>query len=286
MSVSLILSLILLVSCSASRSSIDSSHPATTLPVAAPMTTDSAGSSADQVRAAVVRVFCRATALGGTGFLHRSGHVITAAHVVEGCPHAELRIITAETIEAAVSSVRSDVALDLALVEPRPSLSGTPLKIAGASSPKLGSFLITWGYPGGYTGADPLLSAGYLSGIQEFRPTGGPVIRRWVVNAAFNGGNSGGPLISVDDGAVIGVVSSKLAPLPAHIGVILDHLSHQKTGITSEATMPDGRKITVTEGQLVGEVLKYLRSQVQLVIGYAVTTADLQSFLKANGVQP
>lgn len=285
-SIHLVLSLLLLVSCSASRPSLDSAPAATALPVAAPLTTESAGGSAGQARAGVVRVNCRATALGGTGFLHGSGRVITAAHVVDACPQAELRIVSAQGTETGVSSVRSDATVDLALIEPRAVLSGAPFKIAAASSPQLGAFVITWGYPGGYTGADPLLSAGYFSGTQEFRTPSGSVIRRWVVNAAFNGGNSGGPLISVEGGTVIGVVSSKLAPLPPHIGSILEHLARQQFGFTYEATMPDGRKIKVTEGQLIGEVLMYLRSQVQLVIGYAATTSDLRAFLKAHGAEP
>jgi S1-C subfamily serine protease len=176
--------------------------------------------------------------------------------------------------------------LDLALVQPASSLQGTAFKIAPSASPKLGAFVITWGYPGGYGGANPLLSAGYFSGFQDFETPTGAVVRRWVVNAAFNGGNSGGPLISVEDAAVIGVVSSKLAPIPPHIGGILQALQHQQSGLTYEAMTPDGRKITFTEGQLIAEVLLFLRSQVQLVIGYAVTTSDLHAFLKTNGIEP
>lgn len=284
--VALTLVLLILASCSTARSPLDPSPAATALLVAAPLTTESAGSSAGQARAAVVRVICRSTALGGTGFLHKSGRVITAAHVVADCPQAELRIVTARGNETLVSSVRSDPLLDLALLEPRSSLSGAAYKIATTSSPKLGSFVVTWGYPGGYGGADPLLSAGYFSGTQEFRTPSGSTLRRWVVNAAFNGGNSGGPLISVEDAAVIGVVSSKLAPLPPHIGQILEHLSREQTGFVYEATTPDGRKISVSQAQLLAQVLMYLRSQVQLVIGYAATTSDLHAFLRSNGLEP
>jgi hypothetical protein len=278
--------LMILASCSTVRSSSEPTPIATTLPVAAPLTTESAGSLAGQARVAVARVICRSTALGGTGFLHKSGRIITAAHVVAQCPQAELRIVTAQGNEVSVSSVRSDQLLDLALLQPASSLSGTAYKIAATSSPKLGSFVVTWGYPGGYTGADPLLSAGYFAGTQEFRTPSGSTVQRWVVNAAFNGGNSGGPLISVEDAAVIGVVSSKLAPLPPHIGRILEHLSREQSGFTYEATMPDGRKTSVSQAQLLAEVLMYLRSQVQLVIGYAATTSDLQTFLKSNGLEP
>ena len=52
------------------------------------------------------------------------------------------------------------------------------------------------------------------------------------------------------------------------------------------ATRPDGSKVALSEAQLVGEVLNYLRSQVQLVIGYSVTTDDLVAFLREHDVTP
>jgi len=58
----------------------------------------------------------------------------------------------------------------------------------------------------------------------------------------------------------------------------------QKFGFTYAGTKPDGSKVAYTEGQLVGEVLQYLRGQVQLVIGYAVAPDDLLKFLKARNV--
>lgn len=277
---------LVLAACSTAdpRSSV---QPETTeLPLTAPLTTESAGQSSTLARSSVLRIVCRTTGFGGTGFLHASGHVITAAHVVDPCPQDELRLITAQQSQFAVSSVHSDPVLDLALVKPQAPILGSPFKIAATASPRLGSFVITWGYPGGYTGAEPLLSAGYFAGSQDFRIPDRAPVRRWVINAAFNGGNSGGPLLSVEHGTVIGVVSSKLAPLPQHIGQILELLSQQQSGLTYEATAPDGRRLTVTEGQLIGAVLAYLRSQVQLVIGYTTTIADLHAFLKSNGVQP
>jgi 2-succinyl-5-enolpyruvyl-6-hydroxy-3-cyclohexene-1-carboxylate synthase len=43
---------------------------------------------------------------------------------------------------------------------------------------------------------------------------------------------------------------------------------------------------TASEGQLLGEVLNYLRTQTQLVIGQALEIGDLREFLKKNGVEP
>jgi hypothetical protein len=51
-------------------------------------------------------------------------------------------------------------------------------------------------------------------------------------------------------------------------------------------TLPDGTHKEISEAQLVGQVLDELRRQVQLVIGYAVTTGNLKDFLKLNGIEP
>ena len=50
--------------------------------------------------------------------------------------------------------------------------------------------------------------------------------------------------------------------------------------------LQEGQKVTYTEGQLIGEVLQYLRRQVQLVIGYAVSPDDIVKFLKGRNVSP
>ena len=67
---------------------------------------------------------------------------------------------------------------------------------------------------------------------------------------------------------------------------VLKILGEQKYGMQYGLTKPDGSSISVSEAQLVAEVLNYLRTQVQLVIGYSVTTKDLNDFLNANGVVP
>jgi len=133
----------------------------------------------------------------------------------------------------------------------------------------------------------PLLSVGYLSGQGQFRNSDRSVSpKRWIVNAAFNSGNSGGPLLRVEDGTVIGVVVSKLTPVPEEVESGLQALKNQKSGMTYTRTYPDGRKETLTEGQIVHEVLHHLRRQTQLVIGHAVMLEDLRKFLEQNKIEP
>lgn len=93
-------------------------------------------------------------------------------------------------------------------------------------------------------------------------------------------------MLLIETGKVIGVVSSKLAPISPNAKSALDALNKQRSGITYEATRPDGSKLTVTKGQIIGMVLTELRNQVQLVIGKAVLVEDIRNFLKGQGIQP
>jgi S1-C subfamily serine protease len=185
-----------------------------------------------------------------------------------------------------VTTVATDQDHDLALVKPGTPLTATPLPIATNTNFKVGTQVSTWGFPAGYSGLSPMLSVGYLAGIDAYRLSSGTIVRKWIVNAAFNGGNSGGPLLHIETGTVFGVVSSKLAPISPFTANILQALENQKSGFTYTAQTPDGKTVTFTEGQLVGIVLKELRQQVQLVIGHAVLLEDLQAFLKANKLEP
>lgn len=151
---------------------------------------------------------------------------------------------------------------------------------------KVGSQVSTWGFPGGYRGRSPLLSVGYLAGMDGRKLPNGNIVKRWVVNAAFNLGNSGGPLIDIEDGSVMGVVSSKLAPVPADVESAMKALTTQNFGMQYTATRPDGSTFKISEGQVVAMVLEHLRNQTQLVIGHAVLLDDVRSFLKQHGVQP
>lgn len=95
-----------------------------------------------------------------------------------------------------------------------------------------------------------------------------------MINAAFNGGNSGGPIFTFESGEVIGVVISKLTPIPKPIAELIEGFSK---GIY---WLPGG------QAPPIGRVFSYLFSQIQLVIGYAVTTEDLNGFLEAHGIKP
>jgi hypothetical protein len=108
---------------------------------------------------------------------------------------------------------------------------------------------------------------------------------RGFVNGAFNHGNSGGPVIDLTTGEVIGVVHAKLAPLPAPVDAALTALKNQTSGFGYDGNV-NGKPVHMTEAQVVESVLEHFASQVQLVVGVMVLPTDVRTFLTANKVTP
>ena len=145
-----------------------------------------------------------------------------------------------------------------------------PLPITTESKFSMGAQVSTWGYPEGYGGQLALLSVGHLAGVEEQRSPSGKVVRRWVVNGAFNRGNSGGPLLDTRKAAVIGIISSKLAPMSKELSAALRKLKR--------SSRPGDKDLA--------KLIEHLRNQTQLVIGFATMNKDLRAFLVENGIEP
>jgi hypothetical protein len=214
---------------------------------------------------------------GGTGFVHASGKIITASDVVKGCAMKDLELWPISNHRVRVTKVITDEKLDIAALEPAESI-GPGLHLHNGNV-AVGALIATWGYPSGYPGVKALLTVGYLAG-----PSGGPV-RLWI-NGAFNNGNSGGPVLLAETSEVQGIVSARLASMPASVESAVRTLESHKSGVTNSAAIADGKATTLSEGQAIATVLQYLHSQTQLVIGSTVTAADIAAFLKSNGISP
>ena len=109
-----------------------------TIPTSAPITAAQAGSSSVIAAGSVLRIVCQATSMSGTGFLHKSGRVITAAHVVAQCSPDQLRLLTPNGETVRVASVAVDEALDLGLLEPSAEIVGPSLTISARNSLPVG----------------------------------------------------------------------------------------------------------------------------------------------------
>jgi len=171
----------------------------------------------------------------GTGFLVTpDGHFITAAHVVEqylpnsGRLTAVLRQRSRDGGGAFFELVEKDEAHDLALCKivgsmkfiERKDNPGTEKPIAtlhiSAADPITGRFIAIAGFPLGSW--ELAIQLGTIAAIRTTNPNAGrvPAGQRELlqISASGNKGNSGGPVIDLDTGDVVGVIiQAQPAPL-------------------------------------------------------------------------
>src|ERR1700741_5372044 len=98
-----------------------------TVPVSAPIDTDSAGRAGDGATHSVIRLFCVEQSTVGTGFLHNSGNRITADHVVRNCNNVLL--LLPDGRRGSVPTIAADQDHDLALVKPGIKIQAAPLSL-------------------------------------------------------------------------------------------------------------------------------------------------------------
>ncbi len=217
----------------------------------------------------------------GTGWLVNPTHVVTNQHVVEGNDKARgIVVVFPDGTHQPAAVVASDVAKDLAVLKLTTASLAAPLAI-DRSPLSVGSQVATWGHPLGYNGPAPMLTMGFMSGFEDR----GPKLQPWLVlNAAINGGNSGGPLFEWNQAKVRGVVSAKHAPIDPLLLTAIEALATNRSGVTFTATSPNGQTTTFVESQLVAEVLAYFRHMTQVVIGLAISSDEVAGFLTAAGI--
>jgi hypothetical protein len=226
-------------------------------------------------------VLSNKTSRKGTAFSLSSGVVVTCEHVIRNSAPADLLLIASTGQRLTVADMVSDVDMDLAALElGQQPTEGFRIQTA---APRLEQRVHTWGYPLAYNGPSPILSVGYVAGFNPSQRTAAsPIVRHYVVNGAFNPGNSGGPLIAEFEDAIVGVVVSKHAPITQWHLSALEALKSQSSGLMYTARDADGNERMFSEGQLVGDLLEYLRQMTQVVIGEAIGADELVKFLEAN----
>jgi putative serine protease PepD len=140
----------------------------------------------------------------GTGFVSDSdGHIVTAAHVVDGASSITVKFSDGTARKATVTG--KDDATDVAVLKIDPAgLTLHPLTSASSSSLDVGQSVAAIGDPFGYARS---ISTGIVSGVDRTisAPNGFTVAHAVQTDAALNPGNSGGPLLNAK-GEVVGIV--------------------------------------------------------------------------------
>ena len=227
----------------------------------------------------VYLVYCPTTSFKGTGFLTHENQVVTCRHVIKGEDPTKIVLRSAMGETYGVKAKTEDPGRDMAVLSPINDL-GPGLEIADTDLSRVGERIWTWGFPLGYNGPAPLLSVGYLSGYSHHSdpPDYPQGTKHYVVNGAFNPGNSGGPVFCERDEKVVGVVASKHAPLSKFVASALSALANNASGIVFTGWDEKGAEKNYVESQVVAEVLEYYRSLTQVMIGEAIAVSELSSF--------
>jgi S1-C subfamily serine protease len=139
-----------------------------------------------------------------------------------------------------------------------------------AQQPKKGDLVFTLGYPlyygyPYYIISEPTLSVGFFSNVLE---EGG--IRRFVINAAFNVGNSGGPLFDLQ-GGLLGIVQAKSILKHPMIQIAFQIL--EKPGVEiiyAKIKLPNGSEREMTLGGIIRMLISWIADNVQTNIGEAI----------------
>ena len=133
----------------------------------------------------------------GSGFfVTDDGYIITNEHVITGQSKATIETHSKQKFIADV--VKVDAKRDLALL--KISGSGFPaMKVEDSANVKTGDDVITIGAP---IGLDWSVTKGIISNFGIDPKSGTPQVQ---TDAAINHGNSGGPLINIKTGKVVGV---------------------------------------------------------------------------------
>jgi putative serine protease PepD len=143
------------------------------------------------------------TPASGTGFVvDGHGHIVTAAHVVDGATSITVKFQDGTSRQAKV--LGKDDATDVAVIRVDPAgLTLHPLALGSSASVGVGAPVAAIGDPFGY---ERSLSTGIVSGVDRTvqAPNGFTVAHAIQTDAAMNPGNSGGPVLDAN-GRVVGI---------------------------------------------------------------------------------
>ena len=144
----------------------------------------------------------QATALGSGFVLDGQGHLLTAAHVVDG--GTSIRVAFQDGSTRSATIVGKDDASDVAVLHVDPAdLKLHPISLGSSRALAVGDELAVVGDPLGF---ERSLSTGVVSGLDRTieAPNGFQIAHAVQTDAAMNPGNSGGPIFD-SSGRVVGI---------------------------------------------------------------------------------
>jgi S1-C subfamily serine protease len=169
--------------------------------------------------------------------------------------------------DAGASLVAIDRQHDLALLRAEAAASRPALEIEPSTEASIGEDALLFGFPLG----DPVLtvSRAMIAAKISRAVTGNPPPTGLIkLDASVNKGNSGGPVIRISTGKVIGVTSLK-------VGSVQDRLQKLLQEKHTAETTGDGNDPI----ELIKAIVADMETNLQLGLGYAIATEHLLPLL-------
>jgi putative serine protease PepD len=144
----------------------------------------------------------QSTATGSGFVVDGAGHIVTAAHVIDGA--TSIKVTFSDGVTRTATLAGRDDATDVAVLKVDPSgLKLHPLTLGNSAALGVGDALVVIGSPFGY---EESVSTGIVSGLDRTiqAPNGYTVAHAIQTDAALNPGNSGGPILD-SSGRVVGI---------------------------------------------------------------------------------
>ncbi len=231
-------------------------------------------------------------AAGSGAIISPEGYAITNHHVVGKAKYIRVTLSNREEVEADL--IGSDALSDLAIIKLKPETMRKPVekfpfaRFGDSSKVRVGDVVLAMGSPGALSQS---VTRGVVANTKLILPGGGNrldgervgSVVRWIAHdAQIFGGNSGGPLVSLD-GEIIGINEIGVAALGGAIpsdlakyvaGELIKHgrVPRSTAGLELRPLL---RSSGLTEGVLVNGVLKGLPAQkAGLKPGDIVTSYD------------
>lgn len=151
----------------------------------------------------------------GSGFVYDDeGHILTAAHVVEGAGDTvNVRLADGSVHKGEV--IGADDASDVAVVKIDPVENMQVANLALGVKVEVGQLAVAIGSP---FGLDQTVTAGIVSAVDRPQQTPGGAIDMYQIDAPINPGNSGGP-VADRQGRVFGMSDSIITQTGENVGV-------------------------------------------------------------------
>lgn len=149
----------------------------------------------------------------GSGvYIDERGYIVTNNHVIEDADSVKIRLL--DGTERDVIEVLADSSTDLAVLKLEGALEGVePVPMGDSDALVIGELAIVIGNPGALTDVYPgTVTAGIISGLERENVNAGNFSRAVNViqmDAAINGGNSGGALLNAK-GELVGIPTLKV----------------------------------------------------------------------------